>query len=192
MAEKLSLPPLALSDEVLAGADVDAERRGVEAVEPDARAVGGGGEHLRAAAAVDLDRVGAGAALVEVGVVARVPDHPVVAGLAEDLVVGVAAGERVVLGAAEEEVEAALAEQRVVAGLAEEHVAAGAADERVVAGAAEEVGTRQRAVGFVQGDRVVAALAEDLDQCGVRDGGGAAEDGDRAAVDENDARPRCG
>ncbi len=90
--------------------------------------------------------------------------------LAEDLVVGVAAGERVVLGAAEEEVEAALAEQRVVAGLAEEHVAARAAGERVVAGAAEQVRPRQRAVGLVERDRVVAALAEDLDQRGVGDG----------------------
>ena len=96
----------------------------------DARAVGRRGELLGAVAAVDLDRVGAVAALVEVGVVAGVPDHPVVAGLAEDLVVGVAAGQGVVVGAAEQEVEAALAEQRVVAGLAEELVAAGAAGER--------------------------------------------------------------
>ena len=95
---------------------------GVDAVEADARAVGCGGEVLGAVAAVDLDGVGAVAALVEVGVVTRVPDHPVVAALAEDLVVGVAAGERVVVGAAEQEVDAALAEQRVVAGLAEQLV----------------------------------------------------------------------
>ena len=96
-----------VDDEVLGGADVDRERCRVEAVEPDTRAVGRGGELLGAAAAVDLDGVGAGAAFVEVGVVARVPDHPVVAALAEGLVVGVAAGERVVLAAAEEEVDAA-------------------------------------------------------------------------------------
>ena len=68
------------------------------------------------------------------------------------------------LGAAEQEVDAALAEQGVVAGLAEEQVVARAAGQDVVAGAAEEVGPRQRAVGLVEGDRVVAALAEDLDQ----------------------------
>ena len=169
VAEKLSSPPLALSDQVLGGADVDGERRRVDAVEPDARAVGRGGELLGAVAAVDLDGVDAGAALVEVGVVAGVPDHPVVAALAEHLVVGVAAGEGVVLGAAEQEVEAALAEQRVVAGLAEELVAAGAAGEDVVAGAAEQVRPRQRTVGLVEGDRVVAAQAEDLDQRRVGD-----------------------
>ena len=131
-----------VEDELLGGADVDRERRRVDAVEAHAGAVGGGRELLRAVAAVDLDGVGALAALVEVGVVAGVPDHAVVAALAERLVVGVAAGERVVLGAAEEQVEAALAEQRVVAGLAEQLVVAGAAGEDVVAGAAEQVGRR--------------------------------------------------
>ena len=192
VAEKLSSPPLALSDELLGGADVDRERRRVEAVEPHPRAVGRGGELLGAVAAVDLDRVAAGAAFVEVGVVARVPDHPVVAALAEHLVVGVAAGERVVLAAAEQEVEAALAEQRVVAGLAEQQVVARAAVERVVAGAAEQVRPRQRAVGLVERDGVVAAQAEDLDQAGVGDRRRAADDGDRAAVDQELARPRCG
>src|SRR5215471_10281118 len=41
----------------------------------------------------------------------------------------------------------------------------------VVAGAAEEVVLRQRPVGLVQGDRVVAGLTEDLDQRHVGDGG---------------------
>ena len=130
--------------QLLRGADVDRERGRVDAVEADTRAVGRGGELLGAVAAVDLDGVGAVAALVQVGVVAGVPDHPVVAGLAEDLVVGVAAGEGVVVGAAEQEVEAALAEQRVVACLAEELVAARAAGQRVVAGAAEQVRRGQR------------------------------------------------
>ena len=48
-----------VEDQVLRGADVDRERRRVDAVEPDARAVGRGGELLGAVAAVDLDRVGA-------------------------------------------------------------------------------------------------------------------------------------
>ena len=73
--------------QVLGGADVDRERRGVDAVEAHARAVGRDGEVLGAVAAVDLGRVGAGAALHEVGVVAGVPDHAVVAGFAEHLVV---------------------------------------------------------------------------------------------------------
>ena len=164
VAENSVVAAVGVEDEVLGGADVDRERRRVEAVEPDARAVGRGRELLGAVAAVDLDRVGAGAALVEVGVVAGVPDHPVVAALAEDLVVGVAAGQGVVLAAAEQQVEAALAEQRVVAGLAEELVAARAAGEGVVAGAAEQVRPRQRAVGLVEPDGVVAGQAEDLDQ----------------------------
>ena len=150
-----------VEDEVLGRADVDRERRRVEAIEADAGAVGRGGELLGAVAAVDLDRVGAPTALVEVGVVAGVPDHPVVAALPEHLVVGVAAGEGVVLVAAEQEVEATLAEERVVAGLAEELVAAGAAGEHVVADAAEQVGGRQRAVDLAERDHVLPALTED-------------------------------
>src|SRR5262249_50383084 len=90
-----------VEDQGLGGADVDAEGGGVEAVEAYTRPVGGDGEDFRAVAAVDLDGVDAGAALVEVGVVARIPDHAVVARLPEDLVVAVASGQRVVLGAAE-------------------------------------------------------------------------------------------
>ena len=56
--------------EVFGRPDVDAERRGIDAVEAHARAVGGGGEDLRAVAAVDLDGVGAVAALGQIGVVA--------------------------------------------------------------------------------------------------------------------------
>ena len=81
-----------------------------------------------------------------------------------------AAGQRVVAGAAEQQVVAALAEEDVVAGAAEELVVARAAGEHVVAGAAEQLGGGQRAVGFVERDRVVAALAEHLDQGGVGDG----------------------
>ena len=126
-AVMMSSPPLALSDEVLGGADVEAEGRGVDAVEAHARAVGRDGEGLGAVAAVDLGGVDAVAALDEVAVVARVPDHAVVAGLAEHLVVAGAAGQHVVAVAAEQQVVAALAEQRVVAGLAEELVGARAA-----------------------------------------------------------------
>ena len=142
------------------------------------------GEGLGAVAAVDLDGVDAVAALDQVAAVARVPDHPVVAGLAEHLVVAGAAGQHVVAVAAEQQIVAALAEQGVVAGLAEELIVARAAGERVVAVAAEEVGGGQRAVGLVERDRVVAVLAEDLDQRGVGDRGLAAGDRHGAAVDE--------
>ena len=57
--------------------------------------------------------------------------------------------------------------------------------EHVVAGAAEQVGPGQRAVGFVERDRVVAALAEHLDQRGVGDGRRTAGDRDRPAVDQD-------
>ena len=141
-ARSVSSPPLALSDrfsEVPMSIENGAGLTRSKRTRVPLAVVG---ELLGAVAAVDLDGVGAVAALVEVGVVARVPDHAVVAGLAERLVVGVAAGQRVVVGAAEQQVEAALAEQRVVAGLAEELVGARAAGEDVVAGAAEQVRAR--------------------------------------------------
>jgi hypothetical protein len=78
---KLSSPPF-VEDQVLGRADVEGEGRGIEAVEADAGAVGGGGEDLGAAAAVDLDGVDAVAAFVQVGVVAgfqimrSLPDSP--------------------------------------------------------------------------------------------------------------------
>ena len=68
---------------------------------------------------------------------------------------------------------------------AEQLIAARAAGEHVVAGAAEQLRGGQRAVGFVERDRVVAALAEHLDRGGVGDGRLAAVDGDGTAVDEN-------
>ena len=161
----VSSPPLALTTRF---SDVPMSRKngaGVDAIEADAGAVGGDGEDLGAVAAVDLDGVDAGAALVEVAAVAGVPDHPVVARLAEDLVVAVAAGEDVVAGAAEEQVGAALAQQGVVARLRRRAWSLPLpAGERVVAGAAEQLRLRQGAVGLVEGDGVVAALAEDLDQ----------------------------
>src|SRR6185436_5548234 len=91
----------------------------------------------------------------------------------------------VVLTAAEEEVEPAFAQERVVAALAEEHVAARATGKCVVTGAAEHVRGWQRAVGLIEGERVVSALAEDLDQRRVRDRGCAADDRDSAAVDQD-------
>ncbi len=185
VAEKLSLPPLAFttsfSDVPMSIENGAGSRRSKRTRAPLAVAV----KTSAAAASVDLDRVGRVAALVQVGVVAGVPDHPVVAALAEDLIVGVAAGEDVVLLAAGEDVEAAAAEERVVASLPEELVGARATRERVVVGATGEIGPRQRAVGLVQADRVVAGLAEDLDQRGVGDRRRAAGHGDGAAVHED-------
>ena len=80
-----------------------------------------------------------------------------------------AADQRVVAVAAEQLIVAALAKQGVVAGAAEQQIVAGAAGQRVVAVAAEQLRGGQRAVGFVERDRVVAALAEHLDRRGVGD-----------------------
>ena len=140
VAENVVVAAVHVEHQVLHGAHVDRERRGIEPVEAHARAVRRHGEDLVAVAAVHLRGIVAGAAFEQVGVVARIPDQQVVAQLAEHLVVAVAAGERIVLAAAEQEVIAALAEQDVVAGLAEQHVAARAAGDGVVAGAAEQVG----------------------------------------------------
>ena len=139
----VSSPPLALSDEVLGGADVDREGRRIDPVEPDARAVGGDGEDFGAVAAVDLGRIDAVAALEQVGIVAGVPDHAVVAGLAEHLVVAIAAGQHVVAVAAEQQIAAATADDGVVAALAAEgeHADAGRnrrCIERVVAEPGED------------------------------------------------------
>ena len=115
------VPAVHVHDQVLGRADVQGERGGGDAVEPDAGAVGGDGKRLRAIAAVDLDGVDAVAALVQVGTFARVPDHPVVAALAEHLVVAGAAGQDVIAIAAEQQVVSALAQESVVSCLAEEH-----------------------------------------------------------------------
>ena len=175
-----------VDDEVLGGADVEAERRRVDAVEAHARAVGGDGEDLGAVAAVDFDGVDAGAAFDQVGVVARVPDHAVVAGLAEHLVVAVAAGQR------------RRCRRRRTGGRCRPCRAACRCRSGRRAGRAPEppvstslpappnrLARGQRAVGLVERDGVVAAQAEDLDQRGVGDRRRAAEDGDRAAVDQD-------
>jgi hypothetical protein len=176
---------IGVDDKVFGGADVEEERRRGDAIEPHAAAVGRDREGLGAVAAIDLGRVGAVAALHEVVVIARIPDHAIVAGFAEHLVVTIAAVQHVVARAAEQQVVAAFAKEGVVARLAEQQIAARAAGQRVVAGAAEQLRGRQGAVGLVERDRVVAALAEYLDQRGVGDGRGTPLDGDGAAVHEN-------
>ena len=67
---------------------------------------------------------------------------------------------------------------------------AGAADQRVVAVAAEQVGGGQRPVRLVERERVVAVLAEHLDQRGVGDGRGAALDRNGAAPRSREVYPR--
>ena len=59
--------------------------------------------------------------------------------------------------------------QDVVTSLAEEHVVAGTAGQGIVAIAAEKVGRRQRPVGLVQREIVVAVQTEDLNERGVGD-----------------------
>src|SRR5262249_56401157 len=89
-----------VDDKLLGRPDIDAEGRRRDPVEPHARAVGGRGEDLRAVAAVDLDGVGAVAALSQIGVVARGPDHADVPGFAVHLLVPATAAQHVVAIAA--------------------------------------------------------------------------------------------
>jgi hypothetical protein len=174
-----------VDDEILGRANIDGEGRRVGAVEAYARTVGRDGKGFGAVTAVDLRRVDAVAAFEEVGVVARIPDHAIVAGFAEHLVVAISANQRVVARAAEQQVVAAFAEEGVVARAAEQLVRARAASQHVVAGAAEQQGGGERPVGFVERDRVVAALAEYLDLSGISDRGCAALDGYGPPVHEN-------
>ena len=162
-----------VEDEIFGRTDVDAERRGIDAVEAHAGAVGGGGELLGPVAAIDLGGVGAGAALDQIGVVARVPDHAVVARLTEDLVVGVATGQRVVVRAAEQKVIAALAEQRIVAGFAKELSAPEPPVSTSLPSPPNRLAAGSAPIGFVERDGVIAVLAEHLDQAGIGDSRGA-------------------
>ncbi len=173
-----------VDDEVLAGADVEREGSRIEAIEPDASAVGGHGKVFGAVAAVHLDGVDAVASFVQVRAFAGIPDHPVVAGLAENLIVAGAAGQGVVSVAAEELIIASLTQQDIVARLAEELVVAGAASQCVVAVAAEEVRGRQCPIGLVQRDFIVSSLAKDLDERRIGDRRRAPLNGNRPAVDE--------
>ena len=104
-----------VQDEIFGRPDVEAERRGIEAVEAHARTVGGDSEDLRAVAAVDLGGVAAIATLEQIGTVARIPDEAVVAGITEHLVAAGAAGERIVAVAAPQHVGTLAAGERVVA-----------------------------------------------------------------------------
>ena len=85
------------------------------------------------------------------------------------VVVAVAAKEHIRVGAAEQQIGAPLAQQRVVAKLTEEKVICRASGQGVVSGTAEEGCGRQRTVGLVQSDLVVAILPKDLDEPGICD-----------------------
>src|SRR5439155_23282164 len=78
-----------------------------------------------------------------------------------------------------------LSKERIVAGLAKEKVARRATDQGVIACPAKQICAGQRPVRFIKRDNVVAALAEYLDQAGIRDGRGAAKDRNGATVDQN-------
>ena len=102
---------------------------------------------------------------------------------AEGLVAAPTTGERVVAPPAIEQVIAAASEQVVVAAATDQAVRARSADEHVVAGPAVKNRVRQRPVGLVEGDAVVAAAPEHHDAVDVRDGGTCAVDVDGSAVD---------
>jgi hypothetical protein len=154
-------------------------------IEPHAAAVGRDCEVLGRVATIDLGGIDAVAALEEVATVTRIPDHEIIAGPAEHLVITAAANQRVVAVAPEQQIVPAFANERVVTGPAEQLIVARPADQRVVAVAAEQLGAGQRAVGFVERNRVVARAAEHLDQRGVGDGRRTAIDGYRTAVDQD-------
>ena len=107
---------------------------------------------------MDAERVVAGVGVDDVVAISRLPKKVVVAGTAM---------------------------QHVVAGLALDAVVARAAGDRVVPGSAGEQALRERAIGIVERDGVIAIAAADPDPVGVADRGRAALDRDCAAVDEN-------
>lgn len=174
-----------MQHQILRRPDVERKRRSTGAVKSHARAVRHNRERLGIIAAVDLRRVDAVTTLEQIGAAAGIPDHEVVASFAEQLVVTAAAVERVVARTAEQQIVAAAALDRIVTGLAEQEIGTRAARNLVVAVAAEDVHRRHRAVGFVDGDRVVAALTEDVDLVGVGDGGIATGRFHRAVVDQD-------
>ena len=174
-----------IENEIFRCADVEEERRRVGAVETNAGAVGRNREIFCAVSAVDFGGIRAVAAFEEIAAVARVPDHPVIAGLAEHLVVARAAGEHIVAVATEQQVVAPFAKERVVSALPEEQVICRAAGQDVVAVAAEKLRGRHWAIGFVDRDRVIATLAEQLDQIGIGDGRVATKNRNGAAVDQD-------
>ena len=135
--------------------------------EPHPAAVGGRLEDLGGAAAVEQHAVGAGLSFHDVAAVARIPLEDVVA------------------GAQEPDVVALLAVDDVIADTTQQQIDAVAAQERVVADAAEQAGSRQRPVRLVESDRVVAALAEHLDQPDVGHRRRATRHRDRAAIDQD-------
>ena len=158
---------------------------GLSTIKADTSAIRCRRKNLVATAAIDFDRIDAGAALVQIRVIPRVPDELVVVALTESLIVSVAACQRVVSGSTEKHVEAAFAQNGVVPRLTEEQVPAGAAGQRIYSRTSVEICTRQCAVGLVERDRIVAAQAEGLEQRRVGNRGRSAHDAHGAAVDEN-------
>ena len=171
--------------DILGGADIEGERRGVDAIEAHARAVGGDRERFGAVAAVDFGGVVAVAAFEQVGAVAGIPDHAIVAGLAEHLVVAVPPVSVSLPSPPNSRSLPPLPSRVSLPAWPNSMVVARAAGEDVVAVAAEQIRRGQRAVGFVHRNDVIAALAEHLNQGRVGDGRRTAQDRDGAAVDEN-------
>jgi hypothetical protein len=161
----------AVQHEIFRRADVERKRRRARPVEPHAGAVRRDRERLGAVAAVDLSRIVARTTFEQVGAAARIPDHDIVAGLSEQLVVPAAAVQDVVTRSAEQQIVAAASLDQIVAGLTKQEVGSRAARDPVIAVAAEDVHGGHRSVAFVNGDRVVTALTEDVDSGGVVDGG---------------------
>ena len=123
-------------------------------------------EDLALVAAVELQRVKAGAAIREVRAVARIPDDDVIAGAAELIVGALVAVDQIVAAAAKQDLMAQTALQLVVTG---------SAGEDDLQGCGERVARR------IEGDAVVAARPVDHDGAEIR--GREREVGDSVVVD---------
>ena len=101
----LSAPPRATKLDVLDAVEIHRDTGDV-AREPRTGAIGRDVDVLGDVGAVELERVGAGAAFDRVAAVARIPDEGVVAGAELGKVVAAAAGDGVVAVAADQHVVA--------------------------------------------------------------------------------------
>src|SRR5262249_4992404 len=130
-------------------------------------------------------RVKAALALDDVAAIARVPDEGVVAAPEQGRVVAAPANHDIIAATGVDDVVTAAAIDRVVTGAAEDSVVPRPAGQHVVAGAAGDFGGGQRPITLVEGDRVVARLARQVESGSVADCRRAAGDRYGAAVHEN-------
>jgi hypothetical protein len=150
-----------VNDNVFHRTSSDAERRLTKALDADIAEVGRYGEVLTVGAAIQFERVGIEPAIDHVAPVAGIPYKVIVPGAAKKL---------------------------VITGTADYEIIAMSTDDGVIASAARQTDSRQRPIGVVDHEGVVAILTDYLDKVGIRDGRLATGDRHGAVVDED--RPR--